>query len=140
MARVAVLEEIAKASDPRKVLMSKVGDLKGVELMGNRVLVAIYVAPEKTSGGIIRPTSQLKEDIFQGSVGLVLKMGPAAFEDDGRINVYFYGQSARVGEWVVFRPGDARRVQINGVDCRFVEDSLIDMVVSDPECITHDSK
>jgi len=140
MARVAVLEEIAKASDPKKVLMAKVGDLKDVELMTNRVLVAIYVAPEKTAGGIIRPTSQLKEDIFQGSVGLVLKKGPAAFEDDSRVNVYFYGQNAQVGEWVVFRPGDARRVQINGVDCRFVEDSLIDMVVADPECITHDSK
>jgi co-chaperonin GroES (HSP10) len=140
MARVAVLEEIAKASDPKKVMMAKAGDLKGVELMGNRVLVAIYVAPEKTSGGIIRPTSQLKEDVWQGQVGLVLKKGAAAFEDDPRVNVYFYGQNAQVGEWVVFRPGDARRVQINGMDCRFVEDTLIDMVVSNPELITHDSK
>jgi hypothetical protein len=140
MARVAVLEELANAADPKKALMAKVGDLSGVSLMANRLLVAIYVAPEKTKGGIIRTTGSLKEDIWQGSVGLVLKKGPAAFEDDPRVNIYFYGQDANVGDWVAFRPGDARRVQINGVDCRYIEDALIDMIVESPEVVTHDGQ
>jgi hypothetical protein len=32
---------------------------------------------------------------------------------------------------------DARRVQINGVDCRMVEDTLLDMVIEAPDVITH---
>jgi hypothetical protein len=31
--------------------------------------------------------------------------------------------SAGLGDWVVFRLGDARHVKINGVDCRLVEDT-----------------
>jgi hypothetical protein len=38
---------------------------------------------------------------------------------------------------VIFRPGDARRVQINGVDCRMVEDTLLDMIIDTPDVITH---
>lgn len=140
MARVAVLEELAKASNPKVALKLKVGDLSKVELMANRVLVAIYIAPEKTKGGIIRTSGSLKEDVFQASVGLVLKKGHTAFRDEKETHTYFHGQSAEVGDWVVFRPGDARRVQINGVDCRFMEDTLIDMVIDDPEIVTHDGK
>lgn len=140
MARVAVLEELAKASNPKLALKMKVGDLSKIELMSNRVLVAIYIAPEKTKGGIIRTTGSLKEDVFQATVGLVLKKGATAFRDEKETNTYFHGQDLQPGDWVVFRPGDARRVQINGVDCRFIEDTLIDMVIEDPEIITHDGK
>lgn len=140
MARIALLEELANASNPALTLKMKVGDLTKQKLMSNRVLVAIYVAPEKTRGGIIRTSGSLKEDIWQGSVGLVLMKGETAFKDEPETNTYFHGQDVNVGDWVVFRPGDARRVQINGVECRFLEDTLIDMVIEDPELITHDGK
>ncbi|QPF87027.1 hypothetical protein IC762_12305 [Bradyrhizobium genosp. L] len=140
MARVAVLEELSKAANPKLALKMKVGDLSKVSLMSNRVLVGIYIAPEKTKGGIIRTTGSLKEDVFQACVGLVLKKGATAFQDEPESNTFFHGQNVEDGDWVVFRPGDARRVQINGVDCRFIEDVLIDMVIDDPEIVTHDGK
>jgi co-chaperonin GroES (HSP10) len=140
MARVAVLEALANASNPKLALKMKVGDLSKVELLSNRVLIGIYIAPEKTKGGIIRTTGSLKEDVYQATVGLVLKKGVTAFQDEKETNTYFHGQDVKEGDWVVFRPGDARRVQINGVDCRFIEDTLIDMVIDDPEIITHDGK
>lgn len=137
MATVATLEKLSRAANPKTALIMGVGDLSNVHLMSNRVLVAIYIAPEKTQGGIIRATQTIREDIFQATVGLVLKKGRTAFKDEPQTHNYFHGQNVEVGDWVVFRPGDAKRIQINGIDCRMVEDSLIDMVIATPEIITH---
>lgn len=140
MASVAVLERLSRAEDPKAALVSEVGDLSGVEIMSNRVLVAIYIAPEKMKSGLLRASQTIAEDIFQGVVGLVLKKGGMAFKDDDASKTYFYGQDAKIGQWVVFRPGDAKRIQLNGVDCRFVEDIMIDMTVESPEIVTHRNK
>lgn len=140
MASVITLEKLARADDPKKALVAEVGDLSGIQVMSNKVLVAIYIAPEKTKGGIIRASQTIAEDIFQGTVGLVLKKGSLVFKDDEATKTYFHGQDVQIGEWIVFRPGDAKRIQINGVDCRFVEDVTIDMIVEDPELITHRNK
>lgn len=137
MASVATLEKLARATNPKIAMITEVGDLSKIHLMSNRLLVGIYIAPEKTAGGIIRATQTIKEDIWQGVVGLVLKKGATAFKDEPETKTYFHDQDVQVGDWVVFRPGDARRVQINGVDCRFVEDTLIDMVIDNPDVITH---
>jgi|ERR1700748_634639 len=137
MATVAVLEKLSRAKDQKAELIKSVGDLSKVELMGNRVLVGIYIEPEKTSGGIILSTGTIKESLWQGTVGLVLKKGKQAFRDDPHNKVHFHGEDLKIGDWVVFRPGDARRVQLNGVDCRMVEDTLIDLVIDDPSVITH---
>lgn len=137
MASVATLERLSQAKDAKSALKKEVGDISKIGIMGNRVLVAIYIAPERTKGGLIRAVQTIKEDVWQGTVGLVLKKGEQAFRDDAGTSTYFHGESVGVGDWVVFRPGDARRIQINGVDCRFVEDTLIDMVIDDPELITH---
>lgn len=137
MASVATLERLSQAKDAKSALKKEVGDISKIGIMGNRVLVAIYIAPERTKGGLIRAVQTIKEDVWQGTVGLVLKKGEQAFRDDAGTSTYFHGESVSVGDWVVFRPGDARRIQINGVDCRFVEDTLIDMVIDDPELITH---
>lgn len=137
MASIAVLEKLSKAKNPKIGLVTEVGDVSKVALMGNRVLVAIYIAPEKTKSGLYRAPSTIKEDVFQGVVGLVLKKGHVAFKDDPAAKVHFHGEDVKLHDWVVFRPGDARRVQINGVDCRLIEDTLLDMVIDDPELITH---
>lgn len=137
MASVAVLEKLSQAKDQKKELQKAVGDLSGVALLGNRVLVGIYIEPEKTKGGIILSSGTIKESVWQGTVGVVLKKGHVAFKDDSANKVHFEGETVNVGDWVVFRPGDSRRVQINGIDCRMVEDVLIDMIIDDPNAITH---
>lgn len=137
MASVAVLEKLSQAKDQKKAIRESVGDLSKINLMGNRVLVGIYIEPEKTQGGIILSTGTIKESVWQGTVGLVLKLGATAFRDEPETSTYFHGQGVKEGDWVVFRPGDAKRIQINGIDCRFVEDTLIDLVVEDPSIVTH---
>ena len=137
MPAVAMLHEV----DPREAILKKVGPLDGVEVFGNDILVAIYKRPEKTKSGIILTQNTLSEDVHQGKVGLVLKMGPTAYVDED-VSKF---RDIKEGDWVVFRPSDGWRVTLNTlqgthskedtVDCRIVSDLSIRTRVSDPDLI-----
>ena len=134
------LERLADAESfeaQAELMRQMVGDLSRVEVMGNRVLVGIYIEPSKR-GSLFLAKDTLKESIFQGTVGLVLKLGKSAFKDDPENKVFFNGQVVKEGDWVVFRAGDAKRRQIRGIDSRMVEDTLVDMCVPDPNIVTHE--
>lgn len=119
----------ARASDPKQTIIDTVGDIDSIKVMQNDVLVATYIRPEKTSGGIIRPESALEEDIYQGKVGLVLKLGPAAFNDEERFGTTY----PRLHDWCVYRVGDAWDITVKQVPCRVIRDTNIRLVVNDPE-------
>src|SRR4051812_11863865 len=126
-ARKKPIEILADSRDQRATMRQLVGDLSGVKVMGNRVLVGIYIEPS-FKGSLYLSKETLKESVYQGTVGLVLKTGPQAFKDDPENKISFHGESVQEGDYVAFRAGDAKRCQLNGLDCRFVEDVLIDMV------------
>lgn len=137
MPAVAMLHEV----DPREAILKKVGDLSGIEIFGNDILVAIYKRPEKTKSGLILTANTLNEDVHQGKVGLILKMGPTSYiDDDG--NRF---RDIKEGDWVVFRPSDGWRVTLNTlqgtyskddtVDCRIVSDISVRSRVQDPDSI-----
>jgi co-chaperonin GroES (HSP10) len=134
---IRAIEMLSQAQDQKSALMEVVGDLSKIELLNNTVLVGIYIEPEKTKGGIILSANVVKESVWQGTAGLVLAKENTAFKDEPETGTFFHGQDVEVNDWVVFRPGDARRVRINGVDCRMVEDTLLDMVIESPDVITH---
>lgn len=136
-AKKSKIEILGDAADQRRTMLELVGDLSKIKVMGNRVLVGIYIEPSKRGSVFIGKETQ-KESVFQGTVGLVLKMGPQAFQDDPDNKISFHGESVGQGDYVAFRAGDAKRCQINGLDCRFVEDVLIDMIVADPNIVTHE--
>jgi len=127
------IDDIARSDDPKKAILDAVGDLSGVEIFGDMVLLGIYIRPEKTRGGILRPQANVAEDVWQGKVGLVLKWGPDAFVDPE--SGILYDQVADVGEWCVFKVGDAWNVTIKGLACRLVRDSNIKMKLKDPEAV-----
>lgn len=135
----AEVYNIADSADPKSEMLKKIGDLSKIEVGGGRVLLWHYIAPRRTAGGIILTDKAVKEDVWQGVVGYVLKLGPLAFKDDSEARINFGGFSAKVGDWVVFQNGPAPRRQINGVDCRIIEDALIEMKISDPTIMTHKS-
>lgn len=120
--------EMDHTTDPKQALLEKVGDLSGVEVFGSDVLVALYIPPEKTKSGIILADSTREESRWQGKVGLVLKLGNAAYVDeDGN---KFRDISA--GDWVVFRPSDGWPFQLNTMKSRISKDSVVDCrVVTD---------
>lgn len=135
------LREIAEqsGSDPKGALLRAVGDFSGFEPMQGLVLVATYVRPEKTKGGIILADRTLQEDRFQGKVGLVLAMGPVAFQDYGVTK--YAGVTAKPGDWVMYRASDGFElffVDDNGRDgtpCRVIEDVLVMAKINDPTLV-----
>lgn len=138
----AKLREIAEAAqiDPKRALLDSLPvAVKDYEVFHNRVLVATYVRPEKTKGGIILADRSLAEDRFQGKVGLVIKVGPLAFADDGAAR--FGGVALQPGDWVTYRPSDGIEVFFvddNGRDatpCRQLEDIHILGRTPDPALI-----
>lgn len=136
-AKKSKIEILGDAADQRATMQELVGDLSKIKVMGNRVLVGIYIEPSKRGSVFIGKETQ-KESVYQGTVGLVLKKGTQAFKDDPDNKIHFHGDFVSEGDYVAFRAGDAKRCQINGLDCRFVEDTLIDMVVADPNIVTHE--
>jgi hypothetical protein len=127
------IEMISQSNDPRAAILKAVGDLSKEHVCSDLVLLGTYIRNEKTVGGIIRPIETLKEDEYQGKVGLVLKSGPLAFgdwEDDA-----VRGENAQQHGWVVYQIKDAWPVQINGTACRLIPYDKIRMRVSDPSMV-----
>jgi hypothetical protein len=115
----AVLKEV----DARAELLKGLGDLSDYEVGNNGVLAATYLRPEKTAGGIIMTARNLKEDLYQSKVHLVLKVGPLC---------EFFGFTVAPGDWIVIRPSDAWALDVNGVQCRHILDSNVRAKVKDP--------
>jgi co-chaperonin GroES (HSP10) len=114
---IAMLHE----ADPKEKLLADLGDISKIELFNTNVLVAVYIRPEKTKGGIIMSSRSLDEDRYQSKVGLVVKTGPSAFvESDGK---WFNGLKIKTGDWLVFRPSDGWNITVNGVLCRMFDDA-----------------
>jgi len=130
--RTAV-EKFSQALDPKKAILEHIGDISNEEVLSNAVLVAIYIRPEKTVGGIIRPGSNVQEDLWQGKTGLVLKLGPQAFKDTDHHK--FNGYSLKVGDWVAFRINDSWMLEVKNTPCRLVQDINIKMKLSDPSIV-----
>ena len=137
MPAVAMMHE----EDPREAILKRVGDLSDVEIFGSKMLLAIYKRPEKTKSGIILSDTTRSEDVHQGKVALVIKMGPYCYTDeDGK-----KFRDIKVGDWVVVRPSDGWRITLNThqqviarediVDCRVVSDTIVDMRVAQPDFV-----
>jgi len=121
------------AVDPRESILKSVGDLSSIEIFNNQILVAIYIRPEKTVGGILLPNQTRDEDKWQGKMGLVLKKGPSAFVDESQN--WFNGIDVAVGDWVFFRPSDGWGLEVNGVLCRLLDDTVIRGRAPNPDVI-----
>jgi co-chaperonin GroES (HSP10) len=103
----------------------------GFDVFRNRILVATYVAPEKTKGGILLPDKTVTESRYQSKVGLVLKLGPIAFEFEGEA----VPVRPDVGDWIIFRTADTGEIGLAGVSCRIVHDDLVIGRVQNPDTI-----
>ncbi len=131
------LRALSEAADPKDALVRAVGPaIHAIEPFGAQILVGTYIEPKKSKGGIIFTDNATQESLYQGCLGLVLKIGPWAFQDDEQLNIHWKSQSVEVGDWVVFRYSDAWEQHLNGVSVRFVDDRDIRGRVSDPAVLT----
>jgi hypothetical protein len=110
----------------KQLILDKLGDLSEAEVAQNEVLIAMYMRPEMTAGGIVLPHQNLKEDRYQGKVGLVVKIGGACrFVRTDPITGVTYGIPVKLHDWVVVRTSDTWSLEINA-----------DPNVSDPRAFT----
>jgi hypothetical protein len=97
-------------TDPAEEIVRDVGYLcDDITVMGADVLIVMYERLKggggrevKTAGNIILPNTAnttAHEDRFQGKVGLVMKTGPIAFQEDD--NHKFGDIIPKVGDWVL---------------------------------------
>lgn len=124
-------------TDAKQELLAKVGFVADlVDIPSSKILVAIYYRPEKTAGGIIDPTVKAG-DAYQGKVGLILKMGPLAFQDDA---THSWGDvRPQVGDWVQYRVGDTAPFRLGrneqSLHLRYVEDVNILAIWKRPDLV-----
>ena len=123
--------QMTHVNDPVQEILENVGDLSGIDVFNNQVLVGIYIRPAKTKGGIILTNNTVDEDRYQGKVGLVLKVGNVAFEDAN--GEWFKDANLKVGDWVVFRPSDGWSVAMNNYPCRMLDDMSIRARIQHPD-------
>jgi co-chaperonin GroES (HSP10) len=124
--------ELSQAQDFKTTVLEKLGDLSRYEVLGSNVLLATYIEPEKTAGGIIRPQRNVEEARWQGKVGLILKLGPTAFQYDGPYEWPATARKPSVGDWVMHHASEARELSIKSTSCKIIDSTLIRLVVPNP--------
>jgi hypothetical protein len=133
--------------DPqRKVILDKLGDVPGLDLAQNELLVAIYRRDEMSPGGIIRVAQTLAEDVYQGKVGLIVKIGENFnYKWTDPYTARNGGIPVKLHDWIFFRTSDTWALEVNVrqgmfkkedfVVCRTVEAKHIRGVVEHPDQI-----
>lgn len=97
---MAVIQMRGAATADRDLLKA-IGDISDIEVLNDRILIAIYRHEGVTKGGIHTTVMTEDESDYQGKVGLVLKVGPlvnAPGKDEAR------GAKITTGDWVVVSP------------------------------------
>lgn len=127
------MRDIAEASrSPEDCAKQIMKALKGANhtVLHSQVLVAHFIQPAQTKGGIFKPDNTIQEDRFQGNCFLVIGLGKGAFKDDSIAK--FNGDKLKVGDWVMAVTADGAALYINSVPCRIFSDTRILMKVEDP--------
>ena len=117
--------------DPRKKLLDELGDISGFKLFNNQILAAVYIRPKQTKSGLFLSDQTTDEDRYQSKVGLIVHMGPSAFEDS--TGQWFKDVNVKLHDWIVFRPSDTWSLTVNNVLCRVIDDDKIRGQVSHPD-------
>ena len=128
---VLKLAERGANDDFAKLAFKLVGDLSGWTVLHEDVLVITWINRRTTAGGILLPEKSADEDRWQGTLGLVAKLGANAFKI-GQWGLPYAGPVPKVGEYVTFHPSSITETSINGISCKYIPASLIKAIIPDP--------
>ncbi len=123
------LLDIAQSEDPKIGIQTAIGDLERIQVLGDWVLAGTYIQPERRKSGLYLTGDTLKEDEYQGVVGLILQMGPDAEAIASEV------KGPQVGDWIVYSIRDSWSQTVNGAPCRLLHYERIRMRISDPKVI-----
>lgn len=93
-----------------------------IEVHGYRVLIKAVKLPEKTGKGVFIPESYRNAESRGHNIGLVLKMGPMAYQPLEKFGGKPY---CSLGDWVVYSSYERDEITIKDHLCYFVNDERI---------------
>ena len=99
---------------------------------GWRILVLPHRGKGKTKGGVILSDKTVEETQIATNVGLVLSVGPDAYNDKER---FPNGPWCKEKDWVIFARYAGSRLNIEGGELRILNDDEILGTTDDPESI-----
>lgn len=109
-------------------ILEEVGDnLPNPE--GWKLLIALPKVSKKTAGGIYKPENVLQHEETGSIIGLVVKMGPLAYEDARK---FPKGPWCNVGDYIIMRSYSGTRMRIAGQEFRLINDDTVEAIVNDP--------
>ena len=127
---------LKKLQEDAKKSIEHLPDEKVLERLPNptgwRMLVLPYKGQGKTKGGVILTDKHVEEQGYATVTALVLKMGPACYNDEKR---FPDGPWCKKGDWIIFGRYAGSRFGIEGGEVRILNDDEIIAVVKDPEDI-----
>ena len=100
--------------------------------VGFRLLVKMYISPEKTSSGLYRPETAKTIEDSASICAQIVDMGPTAYQDAEK---FPSGPWAKPADWVVLRSYSGTRMKINGEEYRLINDDMVEAVVNDPDTV-----
>lgn len=129
--------------DPKQQIISAVDPwVEGVQIRPYDVLIAMYLrekieGDKVTTRGIFLPDNgagTLREDLYQGKVGLIRKVGSLAFTDEK--DHKWDGFQPKVDDWVVINVGDTFSFDLpGGWRIRIVDENYVRMIVQAPDTV-----
>ena len=99
---------------------------------GWRILVLPHRGQGKTKGGVLLSDQTVEETQVATNVGLVLAVGPDAYNDKER---FPNGPWCKKDDWVIFARYAGSRLNIEGGELRILNDDEILGTTNDPESI-----
>ena len=99
---------------------------------GWRILVLPHRGQGKTKGGVLLSDKTVEETQIATNVGLVLAVGPDAYNDKER---FPNGPWCKEKDWVIFARYAGSRLNIEGGELRILNDDEILGITDDPESI-----
>ena len=104
---------------------------------GYRVMVAIARSSDKAgkAGIIIKPDDLIDKETTASIVGMVVALGPDAYQDKSKFPT---GPYCQLGDWVSFRSYSGTRFKLNGAkdqEFRMINDDQIEALLPDPTAI-----
>ena len=99
---------------------------------GWRLLVLPHRGQGKTKGGVLLSDKIVEEAQIATNVGLVLAIGPDAYNDKER---FPNGPWCKKDDWVIFARYAGSRLNIEGGELRILNDDEILGITDDPESI-----
>ena len=99
---------------------------------GWRILVLPHRGQGKTKGGVLLSDKTVEEAQIATNVGLVLAVGPDAYNDKER---FPNGAWCKKNDWVIFARYAGSRLNIEGGELRILNDDEILGMTDDPESI-----